>query len=126
MFIYLESIVITGNFKLYDTTLYNSYYLKEFISKGNQIQIIAKNNQKMGAFTNVKVQDRYGFIKDLYLKIEGKKRYYDFYYNTSEKGGWMLLAKDIDTVILNINKVRGFVGTCLAMYASENHFGTVN
>ncbi len=64
--------------------------------------------------------------KDLYLKIEGKKRYYDFYYKTSQKGEWMLLAKDIDAVILSTNKVGGFVGTYLAMYAAENHFGTLN
>lgn len=60
--------------------------------------------------------------KDLYLKIEGKKRYYDFYYKTSEKGEWVLLAKDIDAAILSTNKAGGFVGTYLAMYASENHF----
>lgn len=62
--------------------------------------------------------------KDLYLKIEGNKRYYDFYYKTSDKGEWMPLAKDIDAAILSTNKAGGFVGTFLAMYASENHFGT--
>lgn len=64
--------------------------------------------------------------KNLYLKIEGKKRYYDFYYKTSEKGQWMLLAKDIDAVILSTKESQGFVGTYLAMYASENHFGKEN
>lgn len=63
-------------------------------------------------------------LKELYLKIEGKKRFYDFYYKTSEKGEWILLAKDIDAVILSTTKAGGFVGTFLAMYASENHFGT--
>lgn len=62
--------------------------------------------------------------KGLYLKIEGNKRYYDFYYKTSEKGQWMSLAKDIDAAILSTNKAGGFVGTFLAMYASENHFRT--
>lgn len=64
--------------------------------------------------------------KDLFLKIEGKTRYYDFYYKTSEKGEWVLLAKDIDAVILSTKEAKGFVGTYLAMYASENHFGTAN
>lgn len=64
--------------------------------------------------------------KELFLKIEGKKRYYDFFYKTSEKGEWILLAKDIDAVILSTKEAKGFVGTYLAMYASENHFGTAN
>ena len=60
--------------------------------------------------------------KDLYLKIEGKKRYYDFYYKTSENEKWILLAKDIDAVILSTKQAGGFVGSYLAMYASANHF----
>lgn len=39
--------------------------VKEFVGKGNQIQVLDKNNQKMGAFINVKVQDWYEFIKNL-------------------------------------------------------------
>ncbi|TDD99521.1 glycoside hydrolase family 43 protein [Flavobacterium cellulosilyticum] len=61
--------------------------------------------------------------KDLFLKIEGKTRYYDFYYKTTEKGEWLLLAKDIDAVILSTKEAKGFVGTYIAMYASLNHFG---
>ncbi|WP_291103802.1 MULTISPECIES: glycoside hydrolase family 43 protein [unclassified Flavobacterium] len=64
--------------------------------------------------------------KDLYLKIEGKKRYYDFYYKTSEKEDWKLLAKDIDAIILSTKEAKGFVGTYLAMYASANHFENKN
>lgn len=60
--------------------------------------------------------------KDLYLKIEGRKRYYDFYYKTSENTPWLLLAKDIDAVILSTKEAKGFVGTYLAMYTSSNHF----
>lgn len=60
--------------------------------------------------------------KDLFLKIEGKTRYYDFYYKTSEKEDWTLLAKDVDAIILSTKEAKGFVGTYLAMYASANHF----
>ncbi|MEN2402505.1 glycoside hydrolase family 43 protein [Flavobacterium sp. MC2016-06] len=60
--------------------------------------------------------------KELYLKIEGRARFYDFYYKTSSKGEWILLAKDIDGVILSTKEAGGFVGTYLAMYASSNHF----
>lgn len=61
--------------------------------------------------------------KDIYLKIEGKGRYYDFHYRTSEKGKWILLAKDIDASLLSTKEAGGFVGTYLAMYVSENQFG---
>jgi xylan 1,4-beta-xylosidase len=64
--------------------------------------------------------------KDLYLKIEGKSRFYDFYYKTSEKGEWILLIKEVDASILSTKEAGGFVGTYLAMYVSENHFNSQN
>jgi alpha-N-arabinofuranosidase len=67
-----------------------------------------------------------GKSKDLYLKMEGKGRYYDFYYKTSEKGEWVLLIKDVDASLLSTKEAGGFVGTYLAMYASENHFSSQN
>lgn len=60
--------------------------------------------------------------KDLYLKIEGKGRYCDFYYKISENREWILLKKDVDASILSTKEAGGFVGAYLAMYASENHF----
>jgi xylan 1,4-beta-xylosidase len=66
-----------------------------------------------------------GKSKDLYLKMEGKGRYYDFYYRTSEKEEWILLAKDVDASLLSTKEAGGFVGTYLAMYASENHFSSL-
>lgn len=63
-----------------------------------------------------------GKSKELYLKIEGKRQYYDFYYKTSVKSEWFLLAKDIDASVLSTKKAGGFVGTFLGMYASSNHF----
>lgn len=60
--------------------------------------------------------------ENLFLKIEGKGQYYDFYYKTSAKGEWILLIKDVDASILSTKEAGGFVGTFLAMYASENHF----
>ncbi|WP_308991262.1 glycoside hydrolase family 43 protein [Mariniflexile litorale] len=60
---------------------------------------------------------------DLFLKIEGNKSFYSFYYKTSEKSEWMLLANNVDASILSTSKAGGFVGTYLAMYTSLNHFG---
>ena len=59
---------------------------------------------------------------DLFLKIEGKARYYDFLYKTAEDEKWSLLAKDVDAIILSTKEASGFVGTYLAMYASSEHF----
>lgn len=60
--------------------------------------------------------------KELFLKIEGRGRYYDFYYKTSSKEDWILLAKDVDGIILSTKVAGGFVGSYLAMYSSSNHF----
>lgn len=60
--------------------------------------------------------------KELFLKIEGRGRYYDFYYKTSLKGQWISLAKDVDGIILSTKAAGGFVGSYLAMYSSANHF----
>ena len=60
--------------------------------------------------------------KVLFLKVEGKARFYNFYYKTTEKGAWILLAKDIDGTLLSTKEAGGFVGTYLAMYTSSKHF----
>ncbi|MCC9063533.1 glycoside hydrolase family 43 protein [Flavobacterium piscisymbiosum] len=60
--------------------------------------------------------------KELFVKIEGKGRYYDFYYKTAEKSEWILLSKDVDGIILSTKEAEGFVGTYLAMYTSSHHF----
>ena len=59
---------------------------------------------------------------DLFLKIEGKIRYYDFYYKTLKDNEWKLLAKNVDAINLSTEEAKGFVGTMLAMYTSKNHF----
>ena len=59
---------------------------------------------------------------DLFLKIEGDKGLYHFYYKTSETSPWTLLAKNVDATMLSTLKAGGFVGTYLAMYTSLNHF----
>jgi len=60
--------------------------------------------------------------KALFVKVEGKGRFYDFYYKTTEKGEWVLLTKDVDAIILSTKEAGGFVGTYLAMYTSSHHF----
>nr|WP_320117414.1 glycoside hydrolase family 43 protein [uncultured Marinifilum sp.] len=58
--------------------------------------------------------------KELYLKIIGKGRYYDFYY-TFDNSDWICFEKDVDASLLSTKKAGGFVGTYIGMYASANH-----
>jgi len=59
---------------------------------------------------------------DLFVKIAGKNQFYNFYYKTKEHENWILLAENVDAIILSTNKAKGFVGTYLAMYTSTHHF----
>lgn len=61
---------------------------------------------------------------DLFLKMEGDRGLYNFYYKTSEKSEWVLLADKVDASILSTKEAKGFVGTYLALYTSLNHFGS--
>lgn len=58
----------------------------------------------------------------LFLKIEGKVRYFDFYYKIKEKEDWELLAKNVDSKHLSTKEAEGFVGSYIAMYGSLQHF----
>ncbi|TDP02260.1 glycoside hydrolase family 43 protein [Flavobacterium sp. 245] len=60
--------------------------------------------------------------KVLFVKIEGNRKLYSFYFKTKEKEKWNLLIKDVDGSILSTKEAGGFVGTYLAMYASNEHF----
>jgi len=44
--------------------MFNLLDVKTFVGKGNEIQVIDKNNQKIGAFIKVNVQDWQQFIKN--------------------------------------------------------------
>lgn len=44
--------------------MFNLLDVKAFVCKGNEIQVIDKNNQKIGAFIKVNVQDWHQFIKN--------------------------------------------------------------
>jgi xylan 1,4-beta-xylosidase len=54
-----------------------------------------------------------------YLKVEAHEQAYSFY-AASEPGQWQPVAERIDGRILSTPVAGGFVGACLAMYASSN------
>lgn len=45
--------------------MFNLLDVKAFVGKGNEIQLLDKNDQKIGAFIKVNSQDYYEFIKNL-------------------------------------------------------------
>ena len=54
--------------------------------------------------------------QNVYLKIDGKGRYYSFYYATKQDQ-WVLLKENVDASILSTKIAGGFVGTYIGMYA---------
>lgn len=55
---------------------------------------------------------------DVRQKIEGKGRYYDFYYALKD-GEWQPLAKGVDAINLSTCKSGGFIGVCIGLYATN-------
>ncbi|MEN3325049.1 glycoside hydrolase family 43 protein [Mariniflexile soesokkakense] len=104
----------------------NHYLLigKRLDSKGNDEVFLEENASTLneGKPSIIARQTLKENNTDLYLKIEGNKGYYNFYYKTSEKASWVLLIDNIDASILSTKIAKGFVGTYLAMYTSLNHF----
>lgn len=52
------------------------------------------------------------------LKVEGRGRYYDFYY-ALHGGEWQTLARGVDAVNLSTCKSGGFIGACIGLYATS-------
>lgn len=50
------------------------------------------------------------------LKIEGRGRYYDFYYAEQDKD-WQVLARGVDAINLSTSRSSGFIGACIGLYA---------
>ena len=57
----------------------------------------------------------------LQLKVEGKGRYYDFYYAVG-KGNWQLLAQGVDALNLSTNRSGGFIGALIGLYATRQDY----
>jgi xylan 1,4-beta-xylosidase len=52
----------------------------------------------------------------IFLKIEARGKYYDFFYSTAPNE-WTMLKENIDATLLSTLKAGGFVGACFGMYA---------
>lgn len=63
--------------------------------------------------------------KRVYLKVEAHEQAYSFYI-ASEPDKWCPIAGEIDGRILSTPVAGGFVGTCIALYASSNGQSSTN
>lgn len=54
------------------------------------------------------------------LKVEGKGRYYDFYYAVGD-GEWQLMARGVDASNLSTHQSGGFIGNCIGLYATTKN-----
>lgn len=59
--------------------------------------------------------------KAVKLKIEGRGRYYDFWYAVDGDEAWSLLARGVDAVNLSTHRSGGFIGACIGLYATTKN-----
>ncbi|SFZ92009.1 alpha-N-arabinofuranosidase [Flaviramulus basaltis] len=100
-------------------------FIGERLNKDGDVEIFVERNalkQNEGKPEIVASKVIKSKTDDLFLKIEGNIRYYDFYFKLSKDENWIILAKNIDAINLSTEEAKGFVGTMLGMYASNSHF----
>ncbi len=99
------------------------YFLKVTMGDaGEEIQLEKRAGELANHASEIIASAPISEIKNqpIYLKIEAKGRYYDFYYGF-DKDDWKLLKENADGRILSTQVAGGFVGTMFGMYAySEN------
>ena len=54
----------------------------------------------------------------LRLKVEGRGRYFSFYYAQGDADQWQPLAVGVDAVNLSTSRSGGFIGACIGLYAT--------
>ncbi len=96
------------------------YYFMGLCLKDDNMSIVLEQGSTNGPveITSSKIDIEKG--KPVYLKIEARGKYYDFYY-ALQADDWQLLKEDIDGTLLSTNVAGGFVGTYFGMYAYSSH-----
>jgi xylan 1,4-beta-xylosidase len=94
------------------------YYLLALTKneKGNEIELIQSDNAKVG--TKVMAETKINLPENgqVFLKIEARGKYYDFFY-ALEPDNWSMLIENVDATLLSTTKAGGFVGAYFGMYA---------
>lgn len=92
------------------------YYFIGITLKDEKMAIVLEQGSTNGPVeitsSNIEIENS----EPVYLKIEARGKYYDFYY-ALQPDDWQLLKEDIDGTLLSTNVAGGFVGTYFGMYA---------
>lgn len=95
------------------------YFLCRSIAQGKPVIQLLASNPKTKTTTIIK-QETIIDTPIVYLKIEAKGKYYDFFY-ALKPNQWQLLKADVDAKLLSTKIAGGFVGSLYALYATANH-----
>lgn len=94
----------------------NHYYFIGLTTRDGNMYVILEKGSTKGPVEITSSKINYELGNPLYLKIEARGKYYDFYY-AIQPDDWQLLKEDIDGTLLSTNVAGGFVGTYFGMYA---------
>ena len=100
-----------------------SHYLfrgKRFKEQGTAEVVLEQSSRDSLEVWGAKVLQVNGH--DLWGKIGGRTKYYGFYYKQDRGDDWRFLKGNGNASLLSIKAAKGFVGSKLAMYASNKHF----
>jgi xylan 1,4-beta-xylosidase len=96
------------------------YYLLALTKteKGTEIEVVQSNNGNSKQGTKILAENKINLPENgqIFLKIEARGKYYDFFY-ALEPNNWSMLIENVDATLLSTSKAGGFVGAYFGMYA---------
>src|SRR5574344_303914 len=97
---------------------YNFVFGKTLLD--GKVAITLNRSEDVNAIiSSVKLTDAEA-AQPLKLKITGDGRYYDFFFAVGN-GQWQSLARGVDAVNLSTHRSSGFIGACIALYATSHN-----
>jgi xylan 1,4-beta-xylosidase len=96
-----------------------NFVLGKTVLNGKTTIILNRAEGNSAVISSVRLNDN-DASQPLKLKISGDGRYYDFMYAIGN-GEWQVLARGVDAVNLSTHRSGGFIGACIALYATSNN-----
>lgn len=93
-----------------------AYYFVGLVKSDSGLVVRLEQGTKSGAVEITKSVIKLPENNTLFLKIEARGKYYDFFYSTTSDE-WTMLKENVDATLLSTLKAEGFVGACFGMYA---------
>jgi alpha-N-arabinofuranosidase len=93
-----------------------AYYFAGLVKSDSGLVIQLEQGTKSGPVEIMKSAIDLPESNTLFLKIEARGKYYDFFYSTTPDE-WTMLKENVDATLLSTVKAGGFVGACFGMYA---------